>query len=103
MQTVECTDGPSGAVPQLTDLVRALAPPAAGGHSVLGWFVRRSGTWLAPSVRDRAVCAALPSLLALLSPGQVRAPLTCRCEPAASKARLPTRAPAITCSGRIIM
>ena len=97
MRLVECTDCPSGAVPQLTDLVRALAPPAAGAHSVLGWFVRRSGTWLVPSVRDRAVCAALPGLLALLNPGQVRAPLTCRCDPAARKVRLQTRAQSVPC------
>ena len=71
MWTVEGTNCPSEAVPQLTDLVRALALPAGGAHRVLGWFVRRSGTWLVPSVRDRAVCAALPGLLALLSPGQV--------------------------------
>ena len=97
MQAWNALSAPSGAVPQLTDLVRALAPPAAGAHSVLGWFVRRSGTWLVPSVRDRAVCDALPGLLALLSPRQVRAPLTCRCEPAARKVRLQTRALSVPC------
>ncbi|KAK9838472.1 hypothetical protein WJX81_001538 [Elliptochloris bilobata] len=59
-------------VPQLTDLVRALAPCGPHAQRVLGWFVRRSGTWLVPSIRDRAVCAALPGLLALLTPGQAQ-------------------------------
>ena len=72
------------AVPQLTDLVRTLAPGALDCQRVIGWFMHRSGTWLVPSLRDRAVCAALPSLLALMPGGQVQAPYhktasTCFC------------------------
>jgi hypothetical protein len=64
------------AVPQLTDLARALAPED-GSTRVLGWFVQRRGTWLVPSIRDRAVCAALPSLLALLPGAQARSARPC--------------------------
>ena len=64
------------AVPQLTDLARALAPED-GSTRALGWFVQRRGTWLVPSIRDRAVCAALPSLLALLPGAQARSARPC--------------------------
>ena len=32
-------------------------------QTVLGWFVSRRAVWLTPSLRDRAVCEALPSCL----------------------------------------
>ena len=32
-------------------------------HTVLGWFVSRRAVWMAPSLRDRAVCEALPACL----------------------------------------
>lgn len=36
--------------------------------TVLGWFVSRRAVWMTPSLRDRAVCEALPSCLERLQP-----------------------------------
>ena len=38
---------------------------------VLGWFICRDKVALVPSMRDKAVCAALPAALAQLQPAHV--------------------------------
>ena len=35
---------------------------------VLGWFMSRRAVWMIPSLRDRAVCEALPQCLERLQP-----------------------------------
>lgn len=41
---------------------------AASDMMVLGWFICRDKVALVPSMRDKAVCAALPAVLAHLQP-----------------------------------
>ncbi|CAK0783615.1 hypothetical protein CVIRNUC_006814 [Coccomyxa viridis] len=44
-------------------------------QTVLGWFICRRDLWATPSIRDRAVCEALPSCLDRLQPQRKERPM----------------------------
>ena len=46
-------------------------------QTVLGWFVCRRDLWATPSLRDRAVCEALPSCLDRLQPQRKERQVDC--------------------------
>ena len=48
---------------------------------VLGWFVCRRDLWATPSLRDRAVCEALPSCLDRLQPQRKERQVDCKDHP----------------------
>ena len=47
-------------------------------QTVLGWFVCRRDLWATPSIRDRAVCEALPSCLDRLQAQRKERQVVCK-------------------------